>query len=48
VAKIGRFPLNFRGRAQKGVLQVLTDEEEIPLAAGLLDCLAAKRKGGRK
>ena len=31
-----------------GVRLVLVDEGAIPLAAALLDCLAAKRKGGRR
>lgn len=31
-----------------GLRLVLADEEAIPLAAALLDCLAAERKGGRK
>lgn len=31
-----------------GVRLVLADEEAIPLAAALLDCLAESRKGGRK
>ena len=31
-----------------GVRLLLASEEAIPLAAALLDCLAAKGKGGRK
>ena len=31
-----------------GIRLVLADEAAIPLAAALLDCLAAKRKGGRR
>jgi len=31
-----------------GLRLVLADETAIPLAAELLDCLASRRKGGRK